>query len=543
MEDVQKIIPELESELTKILAEIDFSLEDGLEFFCKHEELQILMELGNYERAKKRAKTLLEQRPHFVAGLNNLSQVFWLDGDLARAIELSQRALTIEPDNIHALANLTRYLFMQGRREEANDLASQLKASKAAAADYWIKKAEALSFIEDDDGVLELLEEARQAGELDHLREIVWHWCAVAQYRKGNESKAREYWQKSLEIAPYLQLANDNLSELKKPRYERNCPQAFSMDAWVSRNTIRNLTSLLERAVKQRKNNAVQEKIRTFLDEHPEMLYFVPAALASGDHGSREFALKLADMSAHPMLLETLKEFTLGQEGPDALRLEASQILTKHNVFESGELVKMWLKGEWREITMLGFEISSEPMETSRLQPATQRLMEKAIYALRDKKGAEAEGYLRKALEIQKDEPGLLNNLAAALTMQGKKEEALAMANEIPVRFPDYFFGQVIAVRKAIQASDLQTAKTTLDRMMKKKELHVTEFSALCSCQIDFMIADDNPEGALSWLDIWKQGYPDDPLLEDYEELLSISRLKNAFQKGSSKRTWAPRKK
>lgn len=32
VEDVQKIIPELESELTKILAEIDFSLEDGLEF-------------------------------------------------------------------------------------------------------------------------------------------------------------------------------------------------------------------------------------------------------------------------------------------------------------------------------------------------------------------------------------------------------------------------------------------------------------------------------------------------------------------------------
>ena len=64
---------------------------------------------------------------------------------------------------------------------------------------------------------------------------------------------------------------------------------------------------------------------------------------------------------------------------------------------------------------------------------------EKAIYALREEKGAEAEIYLRKALEIQKDEPGLFNNLAVALSMQGKHDEAKAIADEIPVRFPDYF--------------------------------------------------------------------------------------------------------
>ncbi|RPJ52069.1 MAG: hypothetical protein EHJ95_04520, partial [Methanobacteriota archaeon] len=519
-----------------------FSLEDGLDFACKHEELQVLMEFGNYERGKQLAKTLLEQRPHFVPVLNNLSQVNWLEGNLARAIELSQQVLKIQPDNVHALSNLTRYLFMQGNQEEVITLAHRLKASKAEAADLWVKKVEALSFIGDDDGVLALLDEAKQAGELDQLNETVWHWCAVAEYRKGNESKARKYWQKCLQLAPFFPSAKDNLDELKKPRHERNCPQAFSLDAWLSRNTISNLTSTVERAAKQKNDNAFQERIRTYFDDHSEILYFVPAALVSGDTVSRDLALKLADMSAHPALLATLKDFALGQDGADALRLEASQILSKHGVFESGESVNLWLEGEWKLIMMLGFQIYYDSPEKPTLKPAAQRLMEKAIYALREEKGAEAEIHLRKALEIQKDEPGLFNNLAVALSMQGKHDEAKAIADEIPVRFPDYFFGQVIAVRKAIQADDLQTAKTILDKMMKKQELHVTEFGALCGCQIDFMIADDKPDGAISWFDMWKQGYPDDPALKDYEERMSIAGLLATFRKGLSRSRRKPRK-
>jgi tetratricopeptide (TPR) repeat protein len=345
-----------------------------------------------------------------------------------------------------------------------------------------------------------------------------------------------------LQLAPYFSQARDNLEELKKPQHERNCPQAFSLDAWLSRNTIGNLTSTVERASKQKSDKAFQDRIRTYFDDHPEILHFVPAALASGDMVSRDLALKLADMSAHPGLLANLKDFALGQEGSDALRLEASQLLSKHGVFESGESVNLWFEGEWKPIMMLGFQIYYDSPEKPTLKPAAQRLMEKAIYALREEKAAEAEIHLRKAIEIQKDDPGLLNNLAVALSMQGKREEADAIADEIPDRFPDYFFGQVIAVRKAIQADDLEKAKTILDKMMKKQELHVTEFGALCGCQIDFMIADDKPEGAISWFDMWKQGYPDDPALKNYEERMSIAGLLATFRKGLTRSRRKPRK-
>jgi len=118
--DVQKTIPQLEQGLSETLGELGFSLEDGLDFACKHEELQVLMEFGNYERGKQLAKSLLGQRPHFVPVLNNLSQVYWLEGNLAGAIELSQQVLDVQPDNVHALSNLTRFLFMQGKQESAS---------------------------------------------------------------------------------------------------------------------------------------------------------------------------------------------------------------------------------------------------------------------------------------------------------------------------------------------------------------------------------------------------------------------------------------
>ena len=382
--DVQKTIPELEAGLTEILSQLDFSLAAGLDFASKHEELQVLMELGNYERCKQLAKSLIEKRPNFIPTLNNLSQVYWLEGNLTAAIESSQKVLALQPDNVHALSNLTRLLFMQGKQESAFALAKRLKDSKAEAADRWVKKAEALSFVGDDDGVLALLNESKQAGEFDQLNEAVWHWCAVAEYHKGNVSKARAYWQKCLKLAHYFSPAEDNLEELKKPLYERICPQAFSLDTWLPRSSIGNLTSATERAAKQKNDTAFQEKMRVYMNDHPEVLYFVPAALSLGDALSRDLALKLADMSAHPMLLAKLKDFALGQQGPDTLRLEASQILSKHGVFKSGEAVDLWLEGEWKAIMMLGFQIYYDSPEKPNLKPGAQRLMEQAIYALRE---------------------------------------------------------------------------------------------------------------------------------------------------------------
>jgi tetratricopeptide (TPR) repeat protein len=538
--DVEKTVHQLEKTLTKILNDFGFTLENGLDFACKHEELQILMQIGEYERCKQIAKTLIAQRPDFIPTLNNLCQVYWLEGNLPTAIETAQKALALQPDNVHALANLTRILFAQGKTEDALECAQQLKASTAQATDFWTKKIEAFSFIMDDEAVLFMLQQAKQAKELDELDAYVWHWCAVAEYRQGNIAKARSYWQKSQKLSPSFSFAQDNLAELKKPAHERISPQAFSLDVWISKRVLEGLSNTVQRAAARKNDQDFQKKASAYLDEHPEILHFVPVALSSGDAQAREFALQLVEMSAHPKLVPVLKDFALGQLGPDAQRLEAAQTLTKLGVVESGEETELWLQGERKPILMIGFEILYDSPEKPSLKPAALRLMEQAVNALHANEPAKAEVLLRKAIEIQPNDPGLLNNLAVALGRQDREDEAAAIATRITTDFPDYFFGQIIAVRRAIQADDFEKAGAILRRLMKNKELHVTEFSALCACQIDLMIQEEKTEGAISWFEMWKQGYPEDPRLDDYEETITLmqvfTKLKNGFPRSRRKK-------
>ena len=516
-DDAQKIIPELEQALTELLPESGLTLENDLDFACKHEEMQVLMEIGQYERCKQLAKNMLAQHPDFIPVLNNLSQVYWLEGALPAAIETSQNVLAVQPDNIHALSNLTRFLFAQGKTAESLAFATRLKESPANASDPWIKKIEALSFIADDEGVLSVLEQAKKAKEQDTLNAYVWHWCAVAEYRRGNLSKARSYWQKSQKLSPEFKLASDNLIEFEKPVYERICPQVFLMNVWLSQKVVDELSATAQRASKQKSDQIFQEKISAYLDEHPEILGFVAAALPWGDAKTRELAIALVEMSTHPKLVAILKDFALGEIGPDSQRVGAAQVLSKLGVLPSGEEIELWIQGNRKPVLMLGFQISYEAARRNLLKPAALHLMEQAVDALQAEEYAKAESLLRKAVEIQPNDPGLLNNLAVALERQNKKAESGALAERVEKEFPDYFFGQVIAAKKAILANDLEKAKAIVGRLMKKTELHVTEFSALCACQVNLMIADEKPEGAVSWYEMWKNGYPDDPRLEEYK--------------------------
>jgi tetratricopeptide (TPR) repeat protein len=537
--DAQEALLELEQGLNEMLAEFGFTLENDLDFVCKHEELQVLMEIGQYERCKQLGKNMLAQRPDFVPVINNLGQIHWLEGDLSAAIEMSQKVLALAPDNVHALSNLTRYLFMLGKTEDAQGFAKRLKESTANAASVWIKKIEALGIIVDDEGVLSMLEQAKQAGELDELNAQTWHWCAVAEYRQGNIAQARAHWKKSLKLSPHFEFASDNLEELKKPAYERVCPQVFTSNLWLSRKTLEGLVNTVQRAAARKNEQGFnKEKVCAYMDEHPEIIHFVAAALPWGDTDARKTALEMTEMSAHPKLVAALKDFTLGQAGPDAQRIEASQTLSKLGVLESGQTSDMWIKGGWTPIMTLGFNITREP-EKNTLKPAAQRLMEQALDALYADDDPKAESLLRKAIEIQPDDPSLLNNLALALARQGKKAESNALAERVTNDFPDYFFGQSIAARQAIQEKNFEKAREIISRMMKNRELHVSEFGALCACQIDLMLADDKFEGAVTWFEMWKQGYPDDPGLKEYENIMSMFKalqtLKDGFPRSRRK--------
>src|SRR5947207_3176789 len=79
-----------------------------------HEEVQSLMNQGQWPQARRRAEKILQRQPDFIPVLNNLSQLYFADGQVDQAIATAQRVLALDPANYHALSNLARYLCLSG---------------------------------------------------------------------------------------------------------------------------------------------------------------------------------------------------------------------------------------------------------------------------------------------------------------------------------------------------------------------------------------------------------------------------------------------
>lgn len=516
--EIHSIIQKLELIISDSSSKLGFSLEPGLDFFSKHEEIQVLMSQGNFKRAKQLAQELIELRPEFSPALNNLSKISWLEGNLIDAIELSKKVLTYLPENVHALSSLIIYLFVIGEKSKLPTLTKRLMESKVLATDHWLKKVSALCLIGEDEKVRQLLEQAKSAKEDKHIDGTFWHWCAVSEYRLGNIPKARTYWKKCLKLAPYFNLAADNLEEFKKSPSDRVCPQVFGIETWFSAKLSEDLASIVESNSKKKESEYFKSKLELFFSDHPETLNFIPTVMTAGSTLIREFALDLVTLACDQKTLNWLKTFAEGKDGPDYLRLKAAQILAKQGVYKTGKKVKVWSKGKQIQVILFGFEIEFDAKEKNRLNPQALRLSEKAIAALREHDGAVAEDHIRQAIKIQPNEPSLLNNLAVSLNMQGKKSEAETIADQIEKQYPDYFFGQMYSARKAILFGYYNKAQKILDGLINRKTLHITEFSALCSCQIDLFLATDKYQSAISWYDIWKKISPEDPALERYSD-------------------------
>jgi tetratricopeptide (TPR) repeat protein len=236
----------------------------------------------------------------------------------------------------------------------------------------------------------------------------------------------------------------------------------------------------------------------------------VPLLLDRGDPGGRTFALRLALIARTPELLAALRDFALGQRGPDQARLEASNAAADAGLLPAGP-TRMWMGGEWIESLLLSFEVTHEP--TPRHPPEVEALAIKGLEALNAEDGVRGEQFFRQALELAPNAPDLLNNLAAALTLQGRDREPDEMIRQVHERFPDYFFGRVGMARIAVRAGELDKAADYLLPLLSQRKLHVTELDALAAVEIEVARAKKQPEGAMKWFEILAELYPESPNL------------------------------
>jgi Flp pilus assembly protein TadD len=540
--EVRQSAAELESILREFYQDEDCEEEDLEELACLHEEVHMHLERGNLAAVRDAATRLLLRWPRFAPALNNLGEALWLEGRVAQAIATARRVLEIESDNIHALANLSRYLWIDGQDEEALALAAQLKRLQTDHADYEIKLAETLSFLGDDQGVIDAFDRAQMKAKewKRSAPALLYHLAAAAKLRLGREVEARKLWRQAQKLAPHLDVARENLADLSNPPGERHAPWALPMNRWVPKSHLEQLISMCGR--RRLSDKDMRRKVRAFLEDKPYFVSLVPRLLERGDGAARKFAYLLATMVRTPEMLAALKVFAQSQHGPDPMRLEASQFFSRHSAEPAGAQ-RMWIQGEWRDIIANAFDIHNDVDEAHAHSPEVEQLAIDALEALKANDGERAEGILKQALRLEPDARDLLNNLATAYCIAGKDDEARAIIRQQHERDPDYLFARVNLAHLHLQDGKLDQARALVLPLLSRRRLHLTEFVAMAQVHMAILVKDGELDGALQWLKMWEDVAPDDAQLGHWRYLLRdgpkaklLHALKKLAEWGNKKR-------
>lgn len=481
-----------------------------------HDEVRFFMSHNQLRQCKQAAEKLLKKHPNLVPVMNNLAQIYLIEGNYAQVRHLIERVLQNEPENIHALAHLVRILYLLGDFAGAREIAERQAASSSQAPERLVRMAETYSLLDEKERLLAIYEQVQRSGELnDPTSEnaLLRHLVAATLAGMGEEQQARQLWEDAAQILPSFGDIHENLADLDKPAGERNGPWAYGFTAWVTESTKKEMANALRKPVNQKDSAGTEKATRQFLQQHPGLSALLPHFLARGDVHTREFAIRLIKMAETPELITMLKDFALSDMGTDEMRLDTARFLVKQGHLASGSH-RMWIKGNWTDILQMNFEISNEPIRDSQ-SPLVTKLASQAIEALYANDAPKAQALLEEALAIE-ETPAMLNNLALALEMQGKTKQAHTLVAGIHARFPDYFFGITAEARKATAAGDFDKAHELLERLLQCNRMHVTEYNALCEAQIHLALARKHMEAARSWLKMWEQVNPDEPRLIEY---------------------------
>jgi len=471
------------------------------------EQVQIALGQGDYKRAEQLALEVMQRLPQSVSPLNNLALAYLLQGRFEEAAKVARQALERKPGNIHALSHLVQLLFRMGQREEAQSVTRELRTQPLVTGVHFAKVLEALATMGDDAAVMEVYEQYERSPIVKETAlPMIYHLAAVSYARWGDPQRAKTLWRRALKVAPHFELAQANLEDLHKPVAQRSGAWPYTLDHWFPHEWSTDLSRHLARAGS---NQAAGEKaIKRFMLDRPYIEEILPMLLERGDPAGRQFALIMTRAAGLP----ALRDFALGQYGTDQERMDAAMRASELGLLPRGTGVPIFVRGQQQDLLLLGYEITAEP-EPSTMPLAPQRLLEKAHEALMESRGVEAESITREALKLAPDHPNLLNFLFVALNLQHREEEAAAVADRTVELHPDYSFGRLAKAQLCINAGRYEEAHELMDPVLQKPRFHIAEFAALALTYAELLIAEEQFDGAESWLNILEQADPDDSRL------------------------------
>ncbi len=522
--DAAQMLEMAEKDLRRNLAPFDFPEGDeGIELACLHEESQILMNSHQFEEAKAKAEKVIAAMPDFVSAFNNLSLILFMDGDAEKAVETARKVLEKQPENFHALANLVRFSVFLGKPDEARQFADRLRPIESESPDLWIKKIEAFTFAGDDKAVVEVYKKANKVSEFAVPQSFGKHLAAFAFYQIGKEKEARKIWTEILDDDPNFEFAEQNLDELDLPENRRNV-FALPISYWIPARYINDFmreTGKIRGGRNFEKN--LQKKTAEFFAENPNILHVLSILLERGDEIAKEFAINLMTWAATPEAHAALKDFAFSQKGSDQTRYKAAMKLSEAGLIPMN--VRLWNDGEWREMMLMTFEITDEPIDVYPMKPKARQFLRKGLEATQRENLDLAAQYYEMALEANgADHPSLLYNILTVRQMTKKSADFETELREIVRRFPEYSFAAISLARAEVKNGNVEAARALVKKFYEKKKWHFSEIKLWFYFNLEAALEDRHFDSARMSLDMLRN-FDENLDYEYWDDLISRMEL------------------
>ena len=194
VDPMRDTIRRLEVAVAELVRETPFPKEEAVALAAMHDEVLASVSAGDDARAIEVGEELLARCPQFIPARNNVNHAYFGLGLHDRAIAGTRQVLETEPENLHATADLARYLLLSGQLSAADAARQRLISLPSEKPERWTKKSESLSLFGDDDAVLQMYEGAVRAGYTQGTTPgvaLLLHLAAVAHARLGDDRSAR----------------------------------------------------------------------------------------------------------------------------------------------------------------------------------------------------------------------------------------------------------------------------------------------------------------------------------------------------------------
>jgi tetratricopeptide (TPR) repeat protein len=465
-------------------------------------------ELGQLAEGAKASEEAARLVRNWAPPRNNLALAYFALGRWDEAIATEKEVLErIDDQNVHALSNLVRFLTASGNSEEAREYLRRLEQIESGDPDTYIKMAEAYAVREEDQKVYTLLKRVQGKGTV--LNASLLHFLGAASANLGKEREALAHWREALRLDPAAFRLKDYIDFVGQGRKKLAPAYRFpylSGQNMIPRKAFEDFVEGLgpPAAPEQR----MEQEMRSFGEKYPYTADLLSDMLWYGAKDEQERAIGILQMLANERAVAALRAFALSQVGDDDLRMTAAIALLDLGIFSEDEPVRLWLKGQWREV-LLRRQFITEEWELE-YSDEVMALLDEAITAFQAGKEKEAEELYKKMITLEPNAKEAYGNLGVICLKQGRDEEAeryLQKAIEID---SDYVHPRCNLASVRIRQERPEEAEELLKPIAKLKTFHPQELLFYNRISADLFMAQEKYEMAEQCLEMILEMEPED---------------------------------